>query len=109
MAARVPRGGVTKNGSRPQARTASRTPSPGAPRYRNGSSARRPASGRKPAKGRGGYGRNRYGRGKTVRRPPSADPFLILFGWIGRVIVATWMVAAHAVGAGGGVGGGRGR
>jgi DNA segregation ATPase FtsK/SpoIIIE, S-DNA-T family len=99
MAARVPRGGVTKSGSRPQARTASRTPSPGAPRYRNGSSARRPASGRKPAKGRGRYGRNRYRRGKTVRRPPPADPFLILFGWIGRVIAAAWMVAAHAVGA----------
>jgi S-DNA-T family DNA segregation ATPase FtsK/SpoIIIE len=71
-------------------------------RARTASSTKRPASGKgKLAKGsawaaRGGKGSN---RGKA-QPPPSANPFVILVGWIGRAIAAAWMLAAHAVGAG---------
>ena len=45
-----------------------------------------------------GKGRSR-GRGGT-RQPQqkTADPILILFGWLGGLLAAAWMVAAHAVG-----------
>ena len=56
-------------------------------------------------------GPNRSGPGKkrpaskgrprgTAARPPqrTADPILILAGWLGRLVAGLWMVAAHAVG-----------
>jgi DNA segregation ATPase FtsK/SpoIIIE, S-DNA-T family len=56
-------------------------------------------------------GQNRPGQGKkrppskgrtrrTASRPPqrTADPILILAGWLGRLVAGIWMVAAHAVG-----------
>ena len=40
-------------------------------------------------------------RGTAARRPQrSADPILILAGWLGRLVAGMWMVAAHAVGFG---------
>ena len=58
-------------------------------------------------------GQNRSGQGKkrpaskgrprgTAARPPqrTADPILILAGWLGRLVAGMWMVAAHAVGFG---------
>src|SRR6202042_1100742 len=74
-------------------------------------------SGRKrPAQNRSGRnrsGQNRSGQGRkrpasrgrprgTAARPPqrTADPILILAGWLGRLIAGMWMVAAHAVGFG---------
>ena len=56
-------------------------------------------------------GQNRSGRSKkrsaskrrprgTAARPPqrTADPILILAGWLARLVAGMWMVAAHAVG-----------
>ena len=53
---------------------------------RPGPGKKRPASKRRP-------------RG-TAARPPqrTADPILILAGWLGRLVAGMWMVAAHAVG-----------
>jgi S-DNA-T family DNA segregation ATPase FtsK/SpoIIIE len=49
---------------------------------------RRPAAkGRRPPRGR-----------TAAQSRPSADPILILAGWLGRLIAGVWMVAAHAVG-----------
>jgi S-DNA-T family DNA segregation ATPase FtsK/SpoIIIE len=40
------------------------------------------------------------GRGRSQPAPPpkTADPILILFGWLGSLLAGVWMVAAHAVG-----------
>jgi DNA segregation ATPase FtsK/SpoIIIE-like protein len=69
------------------ARTASRTQ-------------RRPGSYRGKGKKRPASKSRTTGRGRTARRPQpkTADPILILFSWLGRVLAAAWMVAAHAVG-----------
>jgi S-DNA-T family DNA segregation ATPase FtsK/SpoIIIE len=61
---------------------------------------RRPGSYQGKGKKRpAGKGRPRR-RGAAARRPQqkTADPILILFGWLGGVLAAAWMVAAHAVG-----------
>ena len=61
----------------------------------NRSGKKRPAPGKKrPAS-------KRRPRG-TAARPPqrTADPILILAGWLGRLVAGVWMVAAHAVGFG---------
>ena len=59
----------------------------------------RPAQKRTAQKRTAGKGRG-SGRGAAARRPPqkTADPILILFGWLGSLLAAAWMVAAHAVG-----------
>ena len=54
---------------------------------------------------RSGQGRKRPARGRSRRyaaRPPqrTADPILILAGWLARLVAGLWMVAAHAVGFG---------
>ena len=67
-------------------------------------------SGRKRT-GQNRPGQNRSSQGKkrpaskrrprgTAARPPqrTADPILILAGWLGRLVAGMWMVAAHAVG-----------
>ena len=59
--------------------------------------------------GRGGPGKSgpakkrrpaSNGRGRSQAAPPAktADPILILFGWLGSFLAGLWMVAAHAVG-----------
>ena len=80
---------------RPQGKTASRTPPAGPSRSRPNNNARRPSS--KKGKGRGGKGYG--GKGRRPQKQPSANAFVILVEWIGHVIAAVWMVAAHAVGA----------
>ena len=56
-------------------------------------------------------GRNRSGQGRkrpasrtrsrgAATRPRTADPILILAGWVVRLVAGLWMVAAHAVGFG---------
>ena len=98
MAARVPKtGGSQSGGTRPQGRTASR------PRPAGASSRTRVSNNtRAPYGGRGPKGRPKKGRGRSAsrrtQRPPATDPFVILFGWIARVITAAWMVVAHAAG-----------
>src|SRR5262245_45330756 len=99
MATRVPKTGVSpSDGSRPQGRAAWR-PAGTSPRTRVRNNTRAPSGGRGRApKGRS-KNRNRRGRSVRARRPqPATDPFLILFGWIGRVVSAAWMVVAHGVG-----------
>jgi S-DNA-T family DNA segregation ATPase FtsK/SpoIIIE len=99
MATRVPKTGASPSGgTRPQDRTAWRPrPAGTSPRTRTSNNTRAPAGWGKARKRR--PARNRRGRpGRTQRRQPPADPFLILFGWIGRVIAAAWMVVAHGVG-----------
>ena len=61
----------------------------------NRSGKKRTGPGRKRSAGQG------RGRG-TAARPPqrTADPILILAGWLGRLVAGMWMVAAHAVGFG---------
>ena len=49
---------------------------------------------RRPASNSRGRGRSRTG---SVQ-PKTADPILILFGWLGSLIAGVWMIAAHAVG-----------
>ena len=55
---------------------------------------------------RSGPGKKRpAGKGRargTAARPPqrTADPILILAGWLGLLVAGVWMVAAHAVGFG---------
>jgi DNA segregation ATPase FtsK/SpoIIIE, S-DNA-T family len=58
---------------------------------RTGQNRPRPGRKRPPGKGRP--------RG-TASRPPqrTADPILILAGWLGRLVAGMWMVAAHAAG-----------
>jgi S-DNA-T family DNA segregation ATPase FtsK/SpoIIIE len=71
---------------------------------------KRPAQNRS---GRNRSGQNRSGQGRkraaskgrprgTAARPPqrTADPILILAGWLARLVAGLWMVAAHAVGFG---------
>src|SRR5215471_21233999 len=100
MAARVPKtGGSQSGGARPQGRTASRPrPAGTSSRARVSNNTRAPYGGR----GRGPKGRPKKGKKRSAsrrtQRPPSTDPFVILFGWIGRVIAAAWMVVAHAAG-----------
>jgi DNA segregation ATPase FtsK/SpoIIIE, S-DNA-T family len=59
--------------------------------------------------GRGGSGKssgtkkrrpasNNRGRSQAAARQKTADPILILFGWLGSLLTGLWMVAAHAVG-----------
>ncbi len=61
--------------------------------------------------GRGGTGRGGTGRGaansgrrparkgrSAAARPPTADPILILLGWLGSLLAAAWMLVAHAAG-----------
>ena len=71
---------------------------------------------KRPGQSRSGQnrsGRNRSGQGRkrpaskrrsrrTAARPPqrTADPILILAGWVARLVTGAWMVAAHAVGFG---------
>ncbi len=56
----------------------------------------RPGQGRKRAGGQG-----RRPRGAAARPPQrTADPILILAGWLGRLVAGLWMVAAHAAGFG---------
>ncbi len=52
-----------------------------------------PAKKRRPASN----GRRR-GRGQAGPAPKTADPILILVGWLGSLLAGLWMVAAHAVG-----------
>ncbi len=69
-------------------RTAQRRPSPGrtgSGKSGNTKKRRRPAS-------------NGRRRGRPAAQPKTADPILILFGWLGSLIAGVWMVAAHAVG-----------
>src|SRR5215470_10692519 len=100
MAARVPKTGVSgSDGTRPQGRTASRPrPAGTSSRTRISNNTRATSGGR----GRRPKGRPRKGRGRSAprrtQRQPATDPFLILFGWIARVIAAAWMVVAHAAG-----------
>jgi S-DNA-T family DNA segregation ATPase FtsK/SpoIIIE len=53
---------------------------------RSGQGKKRPASKRRPR--------------ASAARPPqrTADPILILAGWLGQLVAGMWMVAAHAVG-----------
>ena len=89
MATRAP-----KSAARPRSGPAGRT---GSARGRTGSSAR----------GRGGsrYGTSRRRpvsttRGRRYPQPePSANPFVILAGWVVAVMAAAWMMLAHTVGA----------
>jgi S-DNA-T family DNA segregation ATPase FtsK/SpoIIIE len=55
----------------------------------------------RPAPGKKRPASKRRSRG-TAARPPqrTADPILILAGWLGRLVAGVWMVAAHAVGFG---------
>ena len=100
MATRVPKtGGSQSSGTRPQGRTASRPrPAGTSSRTRVSNNTRAPYGGR----GRRPKGRPKKGKGRSTsrrnRRPPATDPFAILFGWIARVVVAAWMVVAHAAG-----------
>jgi S-DNA-T family DNA segregation ATPase FtsK/SpoIIIE len=70
------RSGQNRSGKKPAGRT------------RTGQGRKRPASKRRP-------------RG-TAARPSqrTADPILILAGWLGRLVAGIWMVAAHAAGFG---------
>ena len=77
---------------------------------RNGTSRagrnRQNGSGRKRSgQNRPGQGRKRQpakGRARGAARPPqrTADPILILAGWLGRLVAGLWMVVAHAAGFG---------
>jgi DNA segregation ATPase FtsK/SpoIIIE-like protein len=83
------------------------TRAPGGARSRTGTAARSRSSG----SGRsGGYGSGRRpGKKRRTsrrpparsrsRRPPSANPVVILAGWIASVLSAAWMALAHTVGA----------
>ena len=100
MATRVPKtSGSQTGGARPQGRTASRPrPAGTSSRTRVSNNTRAPYGGR----GRRPKSRPKKGKGRSAarrtQRPPATDPFVILFGWIARVITAAWMVVAHAAG-----------
>jgi S-DNA-T family DNA segregation ATPase FtsK/SpoIIIE len=68
-------------------RSTKRRPGPG----RGGSGKSGPAKKRRPA-------RNNRGRSQAATQPKTADPILILFGWLASLLAGLWMVAAHAVG-----------
>jgi S-DNA-T family DNA segregation ATPase FtsK/SpoIIIE len=68
-------------------RSTKRRPGPG----RGGSGKSGPAKKRRPA-------RNNRGRSQAAAQPKTADPILILFGWLASLLAGLWMVAAHAVG-----------
>ena len=100
MAIRVPKtGGSQDGGTRPQGKAASRPrPAGTSSRTRISNNTRAPYGGR----GRGPKRRPKKGRGRSAprrtQRQLATDPFVILFGWIARVIAAAWMVVAHAAG-----------
>ena len=63
----------------------------------------------RPSQGRNGPGKSgsakkrrpagkASGRSRPAAQPRTADPILILFGWLGSLITGLWMIAAHAVG-----------
>ncbi len=98
MATRAPRTSARPrsgggSGGRP------RSPAAGARRPRTSGSGRGGRQG-KGAYGKGkGKGRGRpSGRSRYDRRPPSANPIVILLGWIASVLAAAWMAVAHTVG-----------
>jgi S-DNA-T family DNA segregation ATPase FtsK/SpoIIIE len=102
MATRAPR-----SASRPQERASGRARSAGTGRRPQGGSTgrggsgRAGAGGRKPAarRGRGrARGRQRQAGRRYAGRPPSANPIVILAGWLGQVIAGAWMAAAHSAG-----------
>jgi len=90
--------GSSGNGGRARSENAmpARTSSSRSTQRRPGQGRKRPGKSgnakkrRPPSKGRG--------RGQTARQPKTADPILILFGWLASLITGVWMVAAHAVG-----------
>jgi DNA segregation ATPase FtsK/SpoIIIE, S-DNA-T family len=95
MATRAPKGAA-----RPRGGTATRTrQASSSARSRSGSSARNRRgatyySGRSRSGGRGrSNGRRNY------RPVPSANPFVILAGWLVATIAGVWMALAHTVGA----------
>src|SRR5450755_51429 len=97
MATRAP-----KNAARSREGTA-RPRSGTAGRPRQASTAKRPGTGgSRPGRPRGaryGKGRSRPGNGRRYgRRPPPANPIVILVSWIARVIAEAWMGLAHAAG-----------
>ena len=99
MATRVPKTtGSQSGGAHPQGRAASRPrPAGASSRARVSNNTRAPYGGRGRPKGRPKKGKGRSTSRRT-QRPPATDPFVILVGWIGRVISAAWMVVAHAAG-----------
>ena len=55
----------------------------------------------RPGKGRKRPPSKRRPRGAAARPPQrTADPILILAGWLGRLVAGLWMVVAHAAGFG---------
>jgi S-DNA-T family DNA segregation ATPase FtsK/SpoIIIE len=65
---------------------------------KNRSGQRRPGQNRSGKNRPASKGRS---RGPAARAPQrTADPILILAGWLGRLVAGMWMVAAHAVGFG---------
>ena len=92
------RAGTSKNAMPPRSRQG---------QGRNGTSRTgRNRSGRnRSGQNRPGQGRKRppaRGRPRGTARPPqrTADPILILAGWLGRLVAGLWMVVAHAAGFG---------
>ena len=95
------RAGTSKNAMPPRSRQG---------QGRNGTS--RTGRNRQNGSGRNRSGQNRPGRGRKrqpakgrprgTARPPqrTADPILILAGWLGRLVAGLWMVVAHAAGFG---------
>ncbi len=93
MATRAPKGAA-----RPRGGTTSRTRQTGTTaRSRSGSTARNRRGYRTTRPRRTGRGRSR-GR-RYARQAPSANPFVILAGWLVSAISAAWMALAHTVGA----------
>ncbi|MGO8960221.1 MAG: DNA translocase FtsK 4TM domain-containing protein [Streptosporangiaceae bacterium] len=91
MATRAPKGAARPRGGT----TSRRRQTAGSRRGRAGS-----------ARSRRGYGSTRsrsagWGRsgGRRYSKPPPANPFVILAGWLVSLIYATWMALAHTVGA----------
>ena len=65
---------------------------PGPARNSSGKSGSKKSSAKKRPSGSG------RGRPQPTPPPKTADPILILFGWLGSLLAGVWMVAAHAVG-----------
>jgi len=84
-----PRSGVAGSGKRPQ--NGARRPQDG-----GGRGGQRPAARRD----QGRSNRRPPGRpGRAARRPPpSANPIVILAGWLGKLIAGAWMAIAHSAG-----------
>jgi DNA segregation ATPase FtsK/SpoIIIE, S-DNA-T family len=92
MATRAPKGAA-----RPRGGTATRTRQASSARSRSGSSARN-RRGASYYNGRSRSGRRSNGR-RNSRPVPSANPFVILVGWLVATIAGVWMALAHTVGA----------